>query len=227
MLASPAPIPADVSAVAAFDVVVIAASLGGVAAIRTLLGNLPADFPIPIIIVQHMSARYKSHFVELLNHCSRLPVQWATAGERLAPGRVYVAPPNHHVVLSRKGVLALTQTAKVHFTRPAANPLFESVARWYGKCALCVILTGTGSDGTQGAQALKRAGGRVLVQDQETAVAWNMPSAALQAGCVDFVLSLHGLAAALVALVMVPGAAQFFAGANAAMLVKSSSTLPV
>jgi two-component system chemotaxis response regulator CheB len=195
---------------AAFDVVAMTASLGGIEALREVLSALPADFPVPIIIVQHLSPSYKSQLAEILSHRTPLYVKWAESRDRLRAGTVYVAPPDHHVVVTRPGLITLSQAPKVQFARPSANLLFESVATCYRERAIAVILTGAGSDGARGVRAIKRFGGRVLVQDMSTSKAFSMPDAALRTGCVDFALSLRTIAHALVTLVMVKGAAELF-----------------
>ena len=194
----------------AFDVVVIAASLGGIAALSQLLAALPPDFPAAIMVVQHLSPISSSRLNELLDKRTALAVQWAKHGDSLHPGVVYLAPPDHHVLLDRHGLISLSQSAPVQFARPSANPLFESVARHYCERTIAVVLTGMGLDGANGAQAIKRQGGRVLVQDRATSRAYSMPQAALKTGSVDFVLPLHVIAHALIALVMVRGAASLF-----------------
>lgn len=190
-----------------FDVVVLAASLGGVEALTAVLAPLPADFPAAIIVVQHLLAHYPSQLAELLGRRTALTVRWATAGEQVQPGTVYVAPPDHHVLLAPGGVLALSHLPRVQFTRPAADPLFASVAVAYGARAVGVVLTGTGCDGAEGVRAIKGRGGRILAQEVATARARAMPRAALATGCVDFALPLPMIAQALMALLMVPGAA--------------------
>lgn len=199
-----------------FDVVVITASLGGIQALSQVFSVLPASFPVPIIIVQHLSPHYKSYLVEVLRHHTRLHIKWAQSGEAMQAGIVYVAPPDFHVLVNTPGILTLTQTPKVQFTRPSANPLFESVATCYRERAIAVVLTGMGRDGANGVQAIKQAGGTVLVQNFRTSQAFSMPQAALKTGCVDFTLSLRAIAPALISLVMVRGAAQFFSVARSA-----------
>ena len=194
----------------AFEVVVIAASLGGMAALSQVLSALPADFPIPIMIVQHLSPTFKSQLVELLAQRTALAVRWAAQRDEPLPGVVYLAPPNHHVLLDSSGRLVLSQSAPVLFARPSANPLFESAARHYRERTIAVVLTGLGRDGAQGVQAIKGQGGRVLVQDQTTSRAFGMPQTAVSTGCVDFVLPLSMIARALIALVMVRGVATLF-----------------
>jgi two-component system chemotaxis response regulator CheB len=194
----------------AFDVVAIAASLGGIKAIRSILSVLPADFPAAIIIVQHLHPVYPSGLVELLSRHTKLLVKWAEEGDRLQPGIVYVAPPDHHVLVRESGLLSLSQSPRVQWVRPSADVLFESVATNYCERTIAVILTGLGSDGANGAQMVKWMGGRVLVQNMATSRSFGMPGAVIKAGCVDFILPLDTIAYALVALVMVRGAAIFF-----------------
>lgn len=194
----------------AFEVVVIAASLGGIAALTEVLSNLPADFPVPIIVVQHLQPDYKSQLVEILSRRTLLTVKWAEEGDYLRASHVYIAPPDYHVLVKSSGVITLSHAPKEQLVRPSANPLFESVAACYGERTLAVVLTGTGSDGANGVQAIKRSGGTVLVQNIWTSRASGMPFAAIKTGCVDFTLSLRVIPRALISLVMVKGAAQFF-----------------
>jgi two-component system chemotaxis response regulator CheB len=191
-----------------FDVVAIAASLGGLRALSQVLSELPASFPAPIIVVQHLSSLYPSHLDELLAAHTRLSVKWAQHGELVRPGHVYLAPPNHHLAVSGRYTLRLSQSPQVNYSRPAADPLFLSIATHYRQRALGVILTGGGSDGALGAQAIKQNGGYVLAQDQASAEKFDMPEAAILTGCVDLILPLSSIASTLVSLVMVPGAAE-------------------
>lgn len=210
----------------AFDVVVIAASLGGITAIAQLLSALPADFPAAIIIVQHLNPTHPSLLVDLLSHRTALSVKWAKQGDALQPGIVYIAPPDHHVLVNRSDRISLSQSPPVQFVRPSANVLFESVASRYSERTIAVVLTGLGSDGAQGVQAIKQHGGRVLVQDWATSKAFGMPQAAMKTGSVDFVLPLHVIARALVALTMVRGAATLFHVSWAVSRERSGTVLP-
>jgi two-component system chemotaxis response regulator CheB len=200
----------------AFDVVAMTASRGGIQALSQVLSTLPSDFPVPIIIVQHLQPTYESKLAELLNRSTPLSVKWAESGDYLRAGTVYVAPPDHHLVVTEPGIITLSQAPKVQFVRPSANLLFESVAICYRERAIAVVLTGTGRDGAKGVQAIKRFGGRVLVQNMSTSKAFGMPSAALKTGCVDFALSLRAIPHALLTLVMVKGAAELFSVARVA-----------
>lgn len=199
--------PLEPAASRAFDIVAMTASLGGLDALSRVLGALPPDFPVPILVVQHMSARYPSHLAEILSKRCMLPVTWTYPGQRLYSGGVYVAPPDWHLLVGAGGAIQLSRQPRVQFVRPSADVLFESVAAIYRERAIGVVLTGLCNDGAYGASAIKRAGGRVLTQDRATSKAFGMPQATITTGCVDFVLPLPTIAPALVALTMVPGAA--------------------
>jgi two-component system chemotaxis response regulator CheB len=114
---------------------------------------------------------------------------------------VYIAPPNHHLLVNPDGTLSLTETELVHFVRPSVDLLFESVAASYRARSIAVVLTGTGSDGAMGVEAVDKVGGTVIVQDEESSEFFGMPDAALRTGVVDFVLPLSEIAPALVTLV--------------------------
>ena len=174
----------------AFDVVAVAVSAGGLAALGTVLGALPADFPVPILIVQHLDPRHKSVMADILARHTPLRVKEAAHGESIRAGVVYIAPPDRHLLVDGDGTLSLTQTELVHFVRPSADLLFESVAAGYKDRAIAAVLTGTGSDGSMGVQAVKKMGGTVIAQDEKTSQFFGMPGSAIQTGCVDFVLPL-------------------------------------
>lgn len=202
----------------AFDVIAVAASLGGLSALSAVLGGLPANFPASIVVVQHVSARFPSHLPELLSRRCALAVTWAQHGMRLRAGTVYIAPPDHHLQIGVARMTRLSQHPPVQFVRPSADVLFQSIAATYGERAIGVVLTGKRQDGTRGATAIKQAGGRILAQDEETAESFEMPHSAICAGCVDYVLPLTTIAPALVALTMVPGAADLLLRASRARL---------
>jgi two-component system chemotaxis response regulator CheB len=186
----------------AFDVVAIAASAGGLNAIGRVLEALPQGFPAPIVIVQHLDPRHRSLIAEILSRQTRLRVKQAEEGEALQPATVYFAKPDRHLLVNADDTLALTQTELVHFVRPSADLMFESVAASHRERAIAVVLTGTGSDGVMGVQAIKKMGGTVIAQDKASAEYFGMPGAAIQTGSVDFTLPLAEIPAALVTLVM-------------------------
>jgi two-component system chemotaxis response regulator CheB len=187
---------------AAFDVVALAASAGGLAALSHILAALPADFPATVVVVQHLDPRHRSLMAQILSRRTRLRVKEAEEGDRLHPATVYIAPPNRHLLVNPDGTLSLSQSELVHFVRPSADLLFESVAASYKERAIAVVLTGTGSDGAMGIRAIKKMRGTVIAQDERTSEFFGMPGAAIQSGNVDFVLPLDEIAAALVTLVV-------------------------
>lgn len=185
---------------AAYDVIAMAASAGGIAAFGEVLAALPAGFPASIVVVQHLDPRHRSLMADILRRRTSLEVVQASEGDRISPGTVFIAPPDRHLLLNPDGRLSLTQTELVHFVRPSADLLFESVAASYKDRAIAVVLTGTGSDGSMGVRAIKKMGGTVIVQDQKSAEFSGMPSAST--GDADFVLPLDEIAPALVTLVV-------------------------
>jgi two-component system, chemotaxis family, protein-glutamate methylesterase/glutaminase len=185
----------------AFDIVAIASSAGGVLALTHVLERLPADFLATIVCVQHLDPRHRSLMPQVIGRRSRLPVVEGEDGAEVLPGRVYLAPPDRHMLVNRDGTLSLTQTELVNFVRPSADLLFESVAAAYGDRAIAVVLTGAGKDGSMGVTAIKKRGGTVVVQDEASSEFFGMPSAAIRTGTVDFVLSLDEIPGALVTLV--------------------------
>jgi two-component system chemotaxis response regulator CheB len=187
---------------AAFDIVAIAASAGGLPALIKVLSILPPEFTAAIAIVQHLAPEYPSLMAEILNRRTALSVKKAEEGDCLAPGTAYIAPPNRHLLVNGDGTLSLSQSESVHFLRPSADLLFKSVAATYKNRAIALVLTGTGSDGAMGVEAIKKMGGVIIVQDVKTAEFSGMPSAAIRTGNVDFILPLDEISSALVTLVM-------------------------
>ncbi len=185
-----------------FAVVALAASTGGLAAHTAVLAPLPANFAAAIVLVQHIDASHKSLMAEILGRRTALVVRQAVDGDRIAPGGVWVSPPDQHLVLNGDGTLSLTRTERLHFLRPSADPTFESMAIAYGERAIAVVLTGHGVDGEAGVRAVKRMGGVVVAQDRATSRTFGMPGAAIATGCVDYILPLAGIAPALIRLVM-------------------------
>jgi two-component system chemotaxis response regulator CheB len=181
-------------------VVALAASAGGLAALTKVLSELPADFPTPVVVVQHLDPRHRSLIASILGRHCPLWVKEARHGDRLAPGTVYIAPPDHHLLVNADGTLALTRSEPVHYVRPSADLLFESAAAAFAERAVAVVLSGTGSDGGAGVRAVKRAGGTVIAQDKATAEFFGMPATAIETGSVDLILPLGEVAPALVAL---------------------------
>jgi two-component system chemotaxis response regulator CheB len=162
---------------------------------------MTADFPAALVVVQHLDPRHRSLMADILSRRTALKVNEAREGMQLARGTVYIAPPNRHLLVNSDGTLSLSQSELVHFVRPSADLLFESVAASYKERAIAVVLSGTGSDGAMGVKAIKKMGGTVIVQDEKSSEFFGMPEAAMQTGSVDFVLPLVEIPSALMTLV--------------------------
>lgn len=182
-------------------VVAIAASAGGLKALSTILGALPADFPAAVVVAQHVSPHQPSLLSEILSRRTPLKVKQAEEGDCLCPSCVFIAPSNHHLLVNPDGTLSLSQSSREHFVRPSAEPLFESVAAAFKERVIAVVLTGGDSDGSRGCQAVKGTGGTVLAQNWESSENFSMPRAAIATGCVDSVLPLADIAPTLESLV--------------------------
>ena len=189
------------------DVVVIGASAGGVPALIDLAKALPADFPAPILVVQHLSPSSPSMLPELMNRDSALQVKQAQHGETLEAGIIYVAAPDHHLLVE-DGHLLVTRGPKENRFRPSIDALFRSAAYTYGPRVIGVVLTGYLDDGTSGLWSVQRLGGLAVVQDPHDAFIPDMPANALDYVAADHVVPLATLAALLVKLTSEPAPAQ-------------------
>ncbi|MBQ6983285.1 MAG: chemotaxis response regulator protein-glutamate methylesterase [Synergistaceae bacterium] len=186
------------------DIVAIASSTGGPMALSELLPRLPKNFPVPIVITQHMPKEFTGSFAKRLNEESQIEVVEGFDGLSLKPGRAVIAPGGSHLIVKRRAgtaVCGLSDAPPVLSVKPAANIMFLSVADEYGGNVLCVILTGMGRDGTDGAKALKRRGAYVIAESQKTCVVYGMPKAAADAGIVDEILPLNEIPDAMVRVV--------------------------
>ena len=186
---------------APYEVVALASSAGGIHALGVVLAGLRPELSVPVLIVQHLDRRHKTIIAEVLGRRTELPVLLAEAGERARPGCVYIAPPDHHLLVGPGGMLSLSDSELVHFVRPSADLLFESVAGAYGPAAIACVLTGTGNDGAMGVTAVKSRGGTVIAQDPDNAEFRGLPDAAVAAGAVDFLLPLDEIASVITGLV--------------------------
>lgn len=195
----------EVSSRGTSGIVAITASAGGVEALSKVLSGLPPDFPVPIVVVQHMSPHHPSMLPEILARRCAIAVKQAEEGDALKSGTAFIAPPDQHLLVNGDGTLSLSHSDLVHFVRPSADLLFESVAASHGERAIAVVLTGTGSDATMGVQAVDKMGGWVIAEDPETADFAGMPRAAVETGAVDEVLELGEIAGRLVELVRKDG----------------------
>jgi two-component system chemotaxis response regulator CheB len=171
-----------------------------------VLGSIPHDFPLPILIVEHQLPGSKSLLPSILDRSTALTVKQAEDGETARPGTVYVAPTDTHLVIGPDRRLRLLDSAPERFQRPSANGLFRSLAEHVDGAAVVIVLSGMGRDGADGAVAVKEAGGRVMAQDEASAQFFGMPGAAIETGAVDQVLPAAEIGAAL-SLMVAPGAA--------------------
>lgn len=198
--ARPPAVPASAVRPGIVRVLVIGSSTGGPNALNDVLSRLPENYPVPVLIVQHMPKMFTKMLAERLNaYC---PLEVVEAGERdeLKAGRVYVAPGENHMIV-RAGALplvGLNQEPQENFCRPSVDVLFRSAAALYGDGVLSVVLTGMGHDGMRGCEDVRRRGGQVIAQDEATSVVWGMPGAVVQNGLADAVLPITAIAAEIV-----------------------------
>ena len=163
------------------------------------MGDLGGQLRQPILITQHMPSPFTSLLASHLSKASSMPCAEAKDGETILPGRIYLAPGDYHMIAERQGegsgnVLNLTQTERENYCRPAVDPMLCGLAELYGPRLLVIILTGMGSDGRKGSEAVVAAGGTVIAQDEETSVVWGMPGAVATAGLCSAVLPLSKIA---------------------------------
>lgn len=183
------------------SMIVIGASAGGIEAVGTLLRAMPADFGAAVAVVIHLPPSRPSLLPELFTRHCVLPVEEAQDKEPLVPGRVYIAPPDYHLMVEPGGLLSLSCDAPLHFSRPSVDMLFESAALAYKDRLLAILLTGASADGAEGLATVRQQGGRAWVQDPQEAQASIMPLAGIQRAGADKVLRLEQMAA------LIPGLA--------------------
>jgi two-component system chemotaxis response regulator CheB len=182
--------------------VAVATSTGGPAALHRLLSRLPADFPAPVLVVQHNAPGFMNGLVAWLDSGCDLTVKVAEQGQPLSPGTVYLAPDDRHLGVAPSGSVLLSSAPPVGGFRPSGTYLFESAARARGSSLVALILTGMGDDGVEGLRAVRQAGGQVIAQDEATSVVWGMPGAAVAAGLADSVLPLDAIPIRLAEMVI-------------------------
>jgi len=191
------------SAAARPDLVAIGSSTGGPQALHAVLGALPVDFPVPVVLTQHMPKLFMQPLADRLEKETALSCCLAEEGMKLARGYIYVAPGEHHLELMREGmdiVCRLSDAPPVHHCRPAVDPMFYSLAALAPRVnTLAVVLTGMGEDGAAGAKAIAGKRGHVIAQDEKSSVVWGMPGATVKCGAAHEVLPLDQIAAAIIA----------------------------
>lgn len=188
-----------------YEIIAIGTSVGGPQALKAILTKLPANFPVPVVVVQHMTPGFIEGFTHWLNENTELKIKNAENSELLSNGTVYFAPDNFHLTVKRnQGKLhaCLVKEEAVSGFCPSATKLLQSVANVCGKNSIGVLLTGMGSDGAQGLLELKKAHGHTFVQDEKSAVVWGMAGVADSLGAVDRIVELDQMARYLIDLVM-------------------------
>jgi two-component system chemotaxis response regulator CheB len=196
------------------EIVAIGTSTGGPNALAEVLPHLPKDFPVPVVVVQHMPPIFTRLLAERLARQCSISVAEGSSGASLCPGRVWIAPGDFHMTVVRAGLsrrLDINQNPPEHSCRPAVDPLFRSVAAAFQANVLGVVMTGMGADGVIGARHIRQAGGEVIIQDESSSVVWGMPGLVYAAGQADAVYPLDQLAQEITRRVlqsrMVPAAA--------------------
>lgn len=179
-------------------IVGIGASTGGPPVLQTILASLPRDFPLPLLVVQHIAAGFLLGLAEWLDQTTGIRIHIASHGQELLPGHVYLAPDDFHMTIAADGTIALNRLGPENGLRPSIDPLFRSMAERLGPRGIGVLLTGMGKDGAEGLAAMHSAGAFTIAQDRETSIVHGMPGTAIQMGAASIVLPAGRVAAALV-----------------------------
>ena len=181
-----------------YKAVVIGISAGGTKALRQILPKLPGNFPLPIIIIQHMGVQSDGYFIDFLNQRCKLRVVEANEKEKIKPGYIYFPPPNYHLLVEADETFSLSLEGRVNYARPSIDVLFESAAYVYRTGLIGIIMTGANGDGSLGLKKIQEMGGCVWVQNPETAEVDSMPSAAVQQTHPDEIINLEEIIPLLV-----------------------------
>ncbi len=174
-----------------YEAIVIGVSSGGLNALNVIFSNLPQDFSLPIIIVQHVSPRSNNKWIKLLNDKTNLQMKEADEKEKIENAAIYIAPPNYHLLIEKDKTFSLTIDERVNYARPSIDVLFESAAEAYKDKLIGIILTGSNADGTAGLKRIKEYGGLTIAQDPATAESGYMPASAIAAVKPDHILCLE------------------------------------
>ena len=173
-----------------YKAIVMGASAGGLEVYRDILGSLSEDFPLPIVIAQHLSQHEDSYLPEYLDRICNLKVKEALDKDPIMPGMIYVSPPGYHILVDEGEKIALSVEERVNFSRPSIDLLFESASDVYGMDLVGILLTGANRDGAKGLRKIHLNKGLCIVQSPETAVAPEMPEAALKITDVDYIMTV-------------------------------------
>jgi two-component system chemotaxis response regulator CheB len=176
-----------------FKLIVIGTSAGGLDAMKSILPKFPPAFPVPVVVVQHISPQSDGFMIHYLNSISSIRVKEAEEKETLKPATVYFAPPNYHLLIEDNHTLSLSVDVKVNYARPSIDVLFDSAAYVYGSSLIGVLLTGANNDGAEGLTRIKSFGGYTIIQNPDTAYADSMPRSALAKMIPDQILELEDI----------------------------------
>jgi two-component system, chemotaxis family, protein-glutamate methylesterase/glutaminase len=188
-----------------YEAIVIGVSAGGLQALKTMLPALPSSFPVPVIIVQHISDHSDGFMVEYMNHASKITVKEAEDKEPICSGIIYLAPPGYHLLIEPERIFGLSVDARVNYSCPSIDVLFQSAAEVFGESLIGIVLTGANADGANGLKVIKEHGGLAIVQNPETAESATMPKAALNAVKADYAIDLEQIVPLLVKLTIQEG----------------------
>jgi two-component system chemotaxis response regulator CheB len=166
-----------------------------------MLASLPHDLPAPVVVVQHRRPTGKSYLCDILMRQAHMPVVTATSGDRISPGVIYIASPDRHLTVRPDRHFAYMDGTRIKFLLSSANPLLETAARAFDSRLIAVVLTGGGTDATDGVQTVKAQGGVVIVQDETSSEHWSIPAAAIKSGAVDYVLPIDAIGPAIDSIV--------------------------
>lgn len=180
-----------------YKVIVMGLSSGGMEALKTIFAALPGNFKIPIVIVQHLSPRSDSQWIEILNKRYGITIKEAEEKEMIKSGTIFLAPPNYHLLLEKNGSFSLSIDERVSYARPAIDVLFDTAAEAFGKKVVGVVMTGSNQDGAAGLKKIKKCGGLAVVQNPETAFSSYMPQEAISQAEPHHILDLQGIIAFL------------------------------
>lgn len=183
-----------------FEAIVIGVSSGGMNVMKKIFTQLPKEFSIPIIIVQHIGSHSENVWIQLLNDKSNLEIKEADEKEIIENGKVYVAPANYHLLIERNKTFSLSIDDRVNYARPSIDVLFESAAEAYKNKLIGLILTGSNNDGSAGLKRIKEGGGLTIVQDPETAESYFMPASAIALYKPDYILNLEEIIKLLITI---------------------------
>ena len=181
--------------------IAIAASPGGLQALMPILTMLPRELPAAVVVVLHRTSQPDDVLATVLGRCASMPVVLAVEGQTIDPGTVYLARPDRHLGVSSGRRFTYSNGRRIKFVRSSANPLLEFAAAAFGGYLIAVVLSGLGSDATDGVQTVKAHGGYVIAQDRATSQFWGMPEAAIETGAVDLVLPIDAIGSAVAALI--------------------------